>query len=90
MQNFLLELWEANRKTVLLVSQDIDEAIYLADRTLVMAAHPGRVREVVNIDLPRPRKFEMHSSGRFIDLRDHVRDIVREEAEKGVLEETAA
>ncbi len=89
MQDFLLELWEADRKTVLLVTHDIDEAIYLADRTVVMTAHPGRVREVVDIDLARPRKYEMHSDPRFIALRDHVRDIVREEAAKGALEETA-
>lgn len=51
MQDFLLELWEADRKTVLLVTHDIDEAIYLADRTVVMTAHPGRIRNVVKIDL---------------------------------------
>ena len=83
MQDFLLELWEADRKTVLLVTHDIDEAIYLADRTVVMTGHPGRVREVVTIDLPRPRRFEMHSDPRFIELRDAVRDVVREEATKG-------
>jgi NitT/TauT family transport system ATP-binding protein len=82
MQDFLLELWEADRKTVLLVTHDIDEAIYLADRTIVMTGQPGRVREVVTIDLPRPRHFDMHSDPRFIALRDGVRDVVREEAAK--------
>ncbi len=82
MQDFLLELWENDRKTVLLVTHDIDEAIYLADRTVVMTGHPGRVREVVSIDLPRPRHFGMHSDPRFIELRDAVRDVVREEAAK--------
>ncbi|MHA1559505.1 MAG: hypothetical protein ACTSWI_02400 [Alphaproteobacteria bacterium] len=55
MQDFLLELWEQDRKTMLLVTHDIDEAIYLADRTVIMTAHPGRVREVTDVDLPRPR-----------------------------------
>ncbi len=82
MQDFLLELWEADRKTVLLVTHDIGEAIYLADRTVVMTGHPGRVHEVVDIDLPRPRRFEMHSDPRFIELRDAVRDVVRKEAAK--------
>ena len=86
MQDFLLELWEQDRKTVLLVTHDIDEAIYLADKTVVMTAHPGRVREVIEVDLPRPRSFDMHSSPVFIERRDHVRDIVIEEAAKGVLD----
>ncbi|MGQ0655039.1 MAG: ABC transporter ATP-binding protein [Betaproteobacteria bacterium] len=80
MQDFLLELWEADRKTVLLVTHDIDEAIYLADRTIVMTRQPGRVHDVVSIDLPRPRHFDMHSDARFIELRDKVRAVVRREA----------
>jgi ABC-type nitrate/sulfonate/bicarbonate transport system ATPase subunit len=86
MQDFLLEVWEEERKTALLVTHDIDEAIYLADRTVVMTAHPGRVREVIEVDLPRPRRYEMRSEKRFIALRDHVTGIVREEAIKGAME----
>ena len=80
MQDFLLEVWEEERKTALLVTHDIDEAIYLADRTVVMTAHPGRVREIIEVDLPRPRRYEMRSDKRFIALRDHVTGIVRKEA----------
>ena len=80
MQDFLLQLWEEDRKTVLLVTHDIDEAIYLADKTVVMSGHPGRVSEVISVDLPRPRHFGMHSDPRFIALRDRVRDVVRAEA----------
>ncbi len=83
MQDFLLEIWEEQRKTVVLVTHDIDEAIYLADRTVVMTAHPGRIREVVAVDLPRPRRYEMRSDAAFIALRDHVTEIVRAEALKG-------
>jgi len=90
MQDFLLEMWEHDRKTVLLVTHDIDEAIYLADRTVIMTAHPGLVREVIDIDMPRPRTFEMHSDPKFIKIRDHVRDIVREEAAKGAFDEISA
>jgi len=86
MQDFLLEVWEEERKTALLVTHDIDEAIYLADRTVVMTAHPGRVREIIDVDLPRPRRYEMRSEERFIALRDHVTGIVREEAIKGAME----
>jgi NitT/TauT family transport system ATP-binding protein len=80
MQDFLLEVWEEERKTALLVTHDIDEAIYLADRTVVMTARPGRVREIIAVDLPRPRRYDMRSEARFIALRDHVTAIVREEA----------
>jgi ABC-type nitrate/sulfonate/bicarbonate transport system ATPase subunit len=85
MQDFLLEIWEEQRKTVVLVTHDIDEAIYLADRTVVMTAHPGRIREVIDVNLPRPRRYEMRSEAPFIELRDHVTQIVRAEA----IEDTA-
>jgi NitT/TauT family transport system ATP-binding protein len=86
MQDFLLEIWEEERKTALLVTHDIDEAIYLADRTVLMTAHPGRVREIIRVDLPRPRRYEMRSETRFIALRDHVTRIVRDEAIRGAAE----
>jgi len=82
MQDFLLEIWEEQRKTVVLVTHDIDEAIYLADKTVVMTAHPGRICEVIEVDLPRPRHYEMRSEAPFIALRDHVTAIVRTEAIK--------
>lgn len=84
MQDFLLEIWEEQRKTVVLVTHDIDEAIYLADKTVVMTAHPGRICEVIDVNLPRPRRYEMRSEASFIELRDHVTKIVRTEAIKGV------
>ena len=82
MQDFLLEIWEAERKTVLLVTHDITEAIYLADRVVVMAGHPGRVREIVNVDLPRPRTLATQGMKRFVDLREHVTAVVRDEVTK--------
>jgi ABC-type nitrate/sulfonate/bicarbonate transport system ATPase subunit len=84
MQDFLLEVWEQARKTAVLVTHDIDEAIYVADRTIVMTAHPGRMREIIEVDLPRPRRYEMRSDKRFIALRDHVTGIAREEVIRGV------
>jgi len=82
MQDFLLEIWEEQRKTVVLVTHDIDEAIYLADKTVVMTAHPGRICEVIDVNLPRPRRYDMRSEPAFIALRDHVTQIVRAEAIK--------
>jgi NitT/TauT family transport system ATP-binding protein len=83
MQDFLLEIWEEQRKTVVLVTHDIEEAIYLADRTVIMTAQPGRICEVIDVKLPRPRRYEMRSEAPFIALRDHVTKIVRVEAVKG-------
>jgi ABC-type nitrate/sulfonate/bicarbonate transport system ATPase subunit len=80
MQDFMLNLWESNRKTVVLVTHDINEAIYLSDRTVVMTAHPGRVHEIVDVRLPRPRSYNMQGSPEFIALRDRVTDTVRKEA----------
>ena len=82
MQDFLLEIWEEQRKTVVLVTHDIDEAIYLADKTVVMTAHPGRICEVIDVNLPRPRRYDMRSEPSFIALRDQVTQIVRTEAIK--------
>jgi ABC-type nitrate/sulfonate/bicarbonate transport system ATPase subunit len=90
MQDFLLELWEENRKTVLLVTHDITEAVYLADRLVIMAGHPGRIHEIVPVDLPRPRRYALQASPRFIELRDHVTKVVREEAAKAAETEAAA
>jgi len=89
MQDFLLELWEENRKTVLLVTHDINEAVYLADRLVIMAGHPGRVREIVPVDLPRPRRYALQAEPEFIRLRDHVTRIVRDEAAKAAATEAA-
>ena len=55
MQQEILRIWEAERTTMVLVTHDIDEAIYLADRVVIMSPQPGRIRQVVPIDLPRPR-----------------------------------
>lgn len=82
MQDFLLEIWEESPRTVLLVTHDITEAIYLADRCVVMTSHPGTVREIIDIDLPRPRHFGVQSSPEFVRLREHVTQMVREEAAK--------
>jgi len=55
LQNDLLHIWERDRKTVLFVTHSVDEAVFLSDRVVVMTPSPGRIREIVRIDLPRPR-----------------------------------
>lgn len=69
MRSELLRLWESERKTVVFVTHDIEEALQLADRVVVMSAKPGRVRRIVEVDVPRPRDI---SSPRYLELRDSL------------------
>jgi NitT/TauT family transport system ATP-binding protein len=68
----LLRLWEAEKKTILFVTHDLDEAIYLADRVVVMSARPGRVLDLVPIALPRPRVLAIRSSAEFGVYRQRI------------------
>lgn len=90
MHDFLLEIWDENPRTVLLVTHDITEAIYLADKVVILTSHPGRIKEEVQIDLPRPRNFHIQSSARFVELREHITTIVRAEAAKVAEMESAS
>jgi len=68
----LLRIWDLDRKTVLFVTHGIDEAIFLADRVLVMGGSPSRVAEVMEIDLPRPRDAAVRASAEFARYRTHL------------------
>ena len=65
----LLRIWEAEKKTILFVTHDIEESVQLADRVVVLSQRPGRIRRVVEIDIPHPRDI---SSPRYIELRDSI------------------
>jgi NitT/TauT family transport system ATP-binding protein len=69
----LIAIWEQDRKTALFVTHSIDEAIFLADRIVVMAANPGRITEIVSVRLPRPRTVEAMDSKEFIEYRRQIR-----------------
>ena len=83
MQDFVLKVWEETHKTVLFVTHDIDEALYLSDRVLVMKTRPGRVGTMVDIDLPRPRHYEIQFEPRYLELKKYVTGLVREETRAG-------
>ncbi len=80
MQELLLAIWERDRLSVLFVTHDVEEAIFLADRVCVMASKPGRVRELVHVEAERPRNLEQQSSEQFIAARHHVRGLIHDEA----------
>jgi NitT/TauT family transport system ATP-binding protein len=65
----LLRIWEAERKTIIFVTHDIDEAVQLADRVVVMSARPATIQQIVDIDIPHPRDI---SSARYLELRDGI------------------
>jgi NitT/TauT family transport system ATP-binding protein len=72
MQDALLKLWEQRRKTVVFVTHDAEEALYLADRIVVLSQRPGRIQADFPIDLPRPRSFETRFSPAFLALKRRV------------------
>jgi NitT/TauT family transport system ATP-binding protein len=85
MQTELLRIWEQGRKTALFVTHQIDEAVYLSDRILVFARRPGRIQEIVPIDLPRPRPLSIKRTPEFIALVDHIWGLIEEDVRASVL-----
>ena len=80
MQELLLGIWERERKTVLFVTHDIEEAIFLASRVVVMTARPGRIKAEVPVDLPHPRDYRMKTSPQFSELKARLTEEIRVEA----------
>ena len=92
LQDELLRLWgdggdPASRRAVMFVTHGIDEAVYLSDRVIVLGRRPGQIKEVVAIDLPRPRRPVRNSAaaGRTIE---HIWNLIRDEAAQAIVEET--
>ena len=80
MQELLLHLWHEVRTTVLFVTHDVDEAIFLADRIAIMRARPGRLKQELEVPLPRPRTLEMATDDTFIRLKREALTSIRAEA----------
>ncbi len=80
MQELLTTIWEEHRLTVLFITHDIDEAVFVSDRVLVMTNRPGRIKEEIQVGLPRPRTPDMASSAEFRELRQRVLASIRDEA----------
>lgn len=80
MQENLLRLWQDFRITVLFVTHDIDEAVYLSDRVVVMSAGPGRVIDDIKVDIPRPRSGDDIASDAFVAARKTCFELIRQES----------
>jgi len=80
MQELLLGIWEREKKTVLFVTHDIEEAIFIASRCLVMSARPGRIKADITIDLPYPRHYTLKTSPEFSALKARLTEEIRAEA----------
>jgi NitT/TauT family transport system ATP-binding protein len=87
MQTELMRIWEQGRKTVLFVTHQIDEAVFLSDRILVFGRRPGRIQEVIDIDLPRPRPFEIKRTPQFVRYVDHIWRLIEHDVRESVLNE---
>ena len=79
MQTELLQIWERTKKTVLFVTHSIEEAAYLSDRVIVMTARPGRTKDVLPIELPRPRDYEMRLTAEFNEIKSRIWEVLKEE-----------
>jgi NitT/TauT family transport system ATP-binding protein len=82
MQELLLGIWEADRKTVLFVTHDIEEAIFMANRVAVMSARPGRIKNDLRIELAHPRHYTMKTSPEFSRYKAELTEDIRVEAMK--------
>jgi NitT/TauT family transport system ATP-binding protein len=82
MQELLTRIWEEHRLTVLFVTHDVEEAVYMSDRIVVMSIAPGRIKTAFHVGLARPRHQDMFSTREFIDLQREVIRTIREETMK--------
>jgi NitT/TauT family transport system ATP-binding protein len=82
MQEELIKLWERTRKTIVFVTHDIEEAVFLGDRVVVLTARPARIREEVRIDLPRPRDLSVKKSVQCLEYRNYIWDLIRSESQR--------
>jgi NitT/TauT family transport system ATP-binding protein len=90
MQEELLRIFEQTHKTIIFVTHAIDEAILLGDEVIVMTSRPGRIKEVIEVNLPRPRNLEMVNTPEFGALFDRAFHLIRDEVRRAMAEQSAA
>jgi NitT/TauT family transport system ATP-binding protein len=82
MQSELLKIWAKARKTVLFITHQINEAVYLADRVAVMSARPGRIKRVFDVPFDRPRTLALKRDPKFLEIEDAIWQLIEEESER--------
>lgn len=90
MQEELLAIWQRAGKTVLFVTHQINEAVYLSDRVIVFSARPGRVKRVLPIEIERPRKLRVKRDPRFLRYEDEIWTLIEDEVKKSALTERSS
>ena len=88
MQSELLRIWRSNRKTVMFVTHQIDEAVYLSDRVVVMTSRPGQIKAILDVNIPRPRDLSVKRRPDFLEIVDEIWKMIEEEV-KAALHITA-
>lgn len=81
LQDELLQIWEKHRKTIVFITHSLDEAIFLSDRVAVMTQRPGTIKEILDIDLPRPRNAELRNTEAFVHLRQRAWNVLKDEVQ---------
>ena len=87
MQTELMRIWEEGRKTVLFVTHQIDEAVFLSDRVLVLARRPGRIQETIDVALPRPRALAVKRTPEFMAYVDRIWRLIEDDVRASVIED---
>jgi NitT/TauT family transport system ATP-binding protein len=82
MQELLLDVWDESHKTILFVTHDVDEAVFIGDTIYVMTARPGRIKARIEVELPNERTFDLKLSEEFMKIKREVMGLIREEAWK--------
>lgn len=84
MQELLLKAWDESHKTILFVTHDVEEAIYLGDTVYVMTARPGRLKAAIRVNLPPKRTFDLKMTPEFLEMKQEILELIREESLKAM------
>ncbi len=82
MQQFMLDLWERTGVSILMITHDVDEAVFLAQRIYVLTAHPGTVQKEIFVDLPLDRDYHIRREAKFQNCREEIMDLLRGKREE--------